>query len=85
MPYVDKEVRVLLDEYLNPLIDRLSQQRSGAVNYTITRILLGYFTSATYFTFVVVLGTLACIGLEYYRRVAAPFEDAKREEHGDVY
>jgi len=32
-----------------------------------------------------IIGALECIKLELYRRVAAPYEDLKIEENGDVY
>ena len=31
------------------------------------------------------IGVLECAKLELYRRVAAPYEDGKRAETGDVY
>jgi hypothetical protein len=31
------------------------------------------------------IGVLECAKLELYRRVAAPYEDAKCEDNGDVY
>ena len=30
------------------------------------------------------MGVLECCKLEFYRRVAAPYEDIKIEENGDV-
>ena len=32
-----------------------------------------------------VIGVLECAKLELYRRVAAPYEDEKIEQNGDVY
>lgn len=37
-----------------------------------------------YITIALILGALACTAMEFYRRVGAPYEDEKREEHGDV-
>jgi len=31
------------------------------------------------------VGVLECAKMELYRRVAAPYEDKKKEENGDVY
>ena len=32
-----------------------------------------------------VIGVLECAKMELYRRIAAPYEDKKCEENGDVY
>lgn len=40
------------------------------------------FTSEAHRT---ILGVLECVKLELYRRVAAPYEDRKIEENGDVF
>lgn len=32
-----------------------------------------------------VIGVLECAKMELYRRIAAPYEDTKIMEHGDVY
>jgi broad-specificity NMP kinase len=32
-----------------------------------------------------VMGVLSCVSAELYRRLAAPYEDRKIKENGDVY
>jgi hypothetical protein len=32
-----------------------------------------------------IVGVLECAKMEFYRRVAVPYEDKKRTENGDVY
>jgi hypothetical protein len=32
-----------------------------------------------------IIGVLECAKQEFYRRVAAPYEDTKIQENGDVY
>ena len=90
MPYVDAETRRRLD----PSIDALSSvlaaggvhDGEGELNYAITRLLAAALGSAPrYRDFNAAIGVLECAKLELYRRAAAPYEDEKRSEHGDVY
>lgn len=89
MPYVEDEYREQVDPYINPLAKyveaRPHRSRVGVANYTITTFLLKAFPERRYFTFVLVLGTLFCVALEYYRRRVAKYEDEKIKENGDVY
>jgi len=39
----------------------------------------------SYRTICIVMGTLLCAAFEFYRRVAAPYEDRKITTNGDVY
>lgn len=32
-----------------------------------------------------IVGVLSCVEQEFYRRIASPYEDLKKEENGDVY
>jgi len=55
----------------------------GDLNYIITRILKGSYP-LRYFNLNRAVGVLECCKLEFYRRVAAPYEDTKIKENGDV-
>lgn len=59
----------------------------GILNYQITRIVNSYINreGTNYHTINEVIGVLECAKLELYRRIAAPYEDKKKEENGDVY
>lgn len=59
----------------------------GELNYAITRLLVEYVEAAglRYVTINDVLGALEGAKAEFYRRVAAPYEDQKIKENGDVY
>ena len=86
MPYIKKEVREGLDSKLSPVIILLNKttRNAGVLNYMITKILLA--TNPKYYEdYNALVGVLECIKLELYRRVIVPYEDKKREEHGDVY
>lgn len=82
MPYVHPKVRAQLDAGALP-------GSSGELNYVITRIADGYirrmYGAVNYEGVNEVVGVLECAKLELYRRVAAPYEDTKRQDNGDVY
>ena len=86
MPYINKNQREGIEAELNVLLNVLSGG-PGELNYVITRILLdslGYQT-LHYEKVNMLVGVLECAKLELYRRLAAPYEDQKIEENGDVY
>jgi len=81
MPYIKQEFRPLLD-----VCKRLPDD-AGELNYVITTILDQYIKmkGKKYQTLNEVIGVMECAKLELYRRVAAPYEDTKIIENGDVY
>lgn len=81
MPYVDEEARIRLDGGAAP-------ENPGDLNYVITRTVDEYLTrkgGIRYSHINEVIGVLECAKLELYRRIAAPYEDGKKEASGDVY
>jgi hypothetical protein len=46
---------------------------------------LGVYPHKKYWVMAIVCGVLINVLLEYYRRWAAPYEDDKIAENGDVY
>jgi len=85
MPYITQDAR-----------DRLAAdgvpENAGELNYAVTRLIDAYLTRAAarevrmrYAHLNEAIGVLECAKLELYRRVAAPYEDEKIEESGDVY
>ena len=81
MPYVDRETRVRLDEGSPP-------ENPGELNYLVTRIVDSYLKTKgriRYSHINEAVGVLECAKLELYRRIAAPYEDVKMNETGDVY
>jgi len=82
MPYVKEHLReILTPEVSAPITE------PGELNYAITQLCLQYVAEngLSYSTINDILG--ACTGArdEFYRRVAAPYEDKKIAENGDVY
>lgn len=85
MPYVSVEARDRLDSGEPP-------EGAGELNYAVTMLVDAYLSRAAeadgrtrYAHLNEVIGVLECAKLELYRRVAAPYEDGKREENGEVY
>jgi hypothetical protein len=60
---------------------------AGELNYLISRIVDTYIQvkGKNYQNLNEVIGVLECVKQEYYRRIAAPYEDKKIAENGDVY
>jgi hypothetical protein len=88
MPYLEPRHRERWDRYLTPLLNQIhfGTTSLGDLNYIITRILLKRLArNLSYTALCGVMGTLVCVGLELYRRVAAPYEDKKCAENGEVY
>lgn len=83
MPYIKKQRRLELAEDLSG--DGAIE--AGELNYEITMLALKYFrkNGGRYQQINDVLGALEGAKLEFYRRVADPYEDQKIKENGDVY
>jgi hypothetical protein len=81
MPYITTEARARLDAGGRPVT-------AGELNYAITRVVDDYLIAQgpmRYAHLNEAIGALECAKLELYRRLAAPYEDRKRDETGDVY
>ena len=87
MPYIKAGNRNKYEKILNSLVKILKtlppEDIDGELNYVVTKILKEIYP-LRYFHINKAVGVLECIKLEYYRRVAAPYEDLKVEEAGDV-
>lgn len=80
MPYVEDDVRHALEM-------GASMETPGELNFKITMLIREYQQerSLSYQTINDILGALEGAKLEFYRRVAVPYENAKMAENGDVY
>jgi hypothetical protein len=81
MPYIEKEARARLDRGDPPTT-------AGELNYAITRLVDDYLIrlgGIRYTHLNEAVGALECAKLELYRRLAAPYEDRKMNESGEVY
>jgi hypothetical protein len=61
-------------------------QNVGELNYVITETLWEFYKKTPCYQQVNnIVGALECAKLEFYRRVAAPYEDEAIVRNGDVY
>lgn len=82
MPYINRNSRADLD------IGLRGPETAGELNYCITKLVDAYIAGkdgVSYQNVNEVVGVLECAKLELYRRVAAPYEDVKLAENGEVY
>jgi hypothetical protein len=85
MPYIKKENREKLKNFYINIPENI-----GELNYILTEVCLDWIrhrhgNKITYSTINEIVGVLECVKVEFYRRVAAIYEDKKRDENGDVY
>lgn len=93
MPYIIEDKRAVLIPAIKQVVDGLRQLESddennnfeGNVNYAITAMLVLAYQKNNYRDVNDVVGALECCKLEFYRRRAAPYEDQKAFDNGDVY
>jgi len=90
MPYIDRNRRTRFDSNIANLIKRLKDTdiaSAGDLNYVFSEILvgsLGIDDNPKYDKINTAVGVLECVKLELYRRVAAPYEDYKVTQSGDI-
>jgi len=80
MPYITRAQRDLLATGIPP-------SHPGELNYAITKMLVQYIDNhgLSYHVINDILGALEGAKLEFYRRVAVPYENSKLAINGDVY
>ncbi|MBW1669116.1 MAG: hypothetical protein JRJ66_13925 [Deltaproteobacteria bacterium] len=87
MPYITQEDRPQYDDVLEELIGLLKEKPpesvDGHLNYVVTKVIKEVYP-LRYYHINKAMGVLECIQHEFYRRVAAPYEDTKIEQNGDV-
>lgn len=82
MPYVPRRDRVKLDDPT-----AWGPSNPGELNYQLTNLCNNYLNSKglCYETLNAIVGALECAKMEYYRRMAVPYEDGKMNKNGEVY
>lgn len=87
MPYIKQEKRDELrsGEFQDTYF--LEAETSGELNYLFTITALKYLETKklSYQTINDIVGALEGAKMEFYRRVAVPFEESKIRQNGDVY
>ena len=86
MPYIGPDRREALEECRVDTVGR-GLSSPGELNFVLTTIVDQYLRRQTfgYAALNEVIGVLECAKLEFYRRMAVPYEDAMRDVNGDVY
>jgi hypothetical protein len=92
MPYIAQEKRDVLDPVVDQLINTLRQLESddpnnnsqANISYVLSRLLDRMYV-ANYQEINNACGMLFAAALEYYRKVAVPYENQKAFDNGDVY
>lgn len=82
MPYILSDLREMKrTRFSSP------PETVGELNYAITTACLAYLKEfgLGYATINDIVGALECAKLEIYRRLAAPHEDKKAAQNGDVF
>ena len=92
MPYIKENYRKQFEEGIQELktkidlihdIDKAS--KDGLLNFIITKLLLEVYPEENYHTYNEIIGMLECCKLEFYRKMAAPYEEVKERENGKVW
>ena len=81
MPYIETKARERIDGGGAP-------ESAGELNYAVTRLVDADLVAGGGLRYALLneaIGALECAKIELYRRLAAPYEDEKRQETGDVY
>ena len=90
MPYIDKNTRAELDPELRALTDKIRRAPydvlDGVLNYVISRIVAGSLnrTGWRYRLIARAIAVFEAAKLEFYRRVAAPYEHQAIGKSGDI-
>ncbi len=89
MPYIQQRLRDEFDPLIDPLIEKVKtyglNEIGGILNYTISRIVAGsYGPDWRYSKIESAMTTFEDAKLEFYTRVARPYEDRKIAENGDL-
>jgi len=86
MPYIKMIDRDRVD-YITDAASNVGILNAGELNYLITRLCITFMNDngKNYQNINNVVGALEGAKIEFYRRYAAPYEDTKIKENGDVY
>jgi hypothetical protein len=85
MPYIAQQRRRELDAQFGALYEGFAPLSNGERNYVLTRMVHAVWAKVpSYAVGQDIVGLLACVSQEFYRRVLAIYEDNKVDENGDV-
>lgn len=80
MPYIEQGVRASLVEGRVP-------SKPGELNYAISQLIKGYLAERglSYSSINDICGVLFCLSMEFYIRIARPYEEEKLIQNGEVF
>ena len=86
MPYLAEQNKAYFDDLVKQL-KKTVIANGGELNFLVAQLVSQYFVthSKNYAAINEVMGALESTKLEFYRRVAAPYEDQKIELNGEAY
>jgi hypothetical protein len=94
MPYLPPSTKQRLDPHIDALSAEISAIAAGeegsaafagSLNYVCTRLAVEAMPERRYWAIATVVGVLKNVADEFYRRIAVPYEEERRTEHGDVF
>lgn len=85
MPYPNQEQRDKV--YNGGVMEPYMIETTGQLNFAISTLLINYIATKklSYQTINDIIGALEGAKMEFYRRVAVPYEEQKIKENGDIY
>lgn len=91
MPYIKQEDREIYDEEIHKLVEKLTNFEnknviSGHINYVFSKILWNIFrkNGPSYTLGNNLMGVLACVSQEFYRKQLSNYENLKEKENGPI-
>ena len=88
MPYITQEERLKVNPEIDRMVDLIQQNNwnVGLINYIFSTILWTWFKQVpSYPTINGIVGVLGCVKDEFYKRIASPYENIKKEINGDLH
>ena len=87
MPYISETERNNIHEDLCYEGIAFTPENAGELNYLVSEMINNYLRKkgVRYANINEMIGALECCKLELYRVIAAPYEDEKADENGEVY
>ena len=86
MPYIKQALRDVFDASSGGDLEAVTADDAGELNFLVSTLCSNYLRKhgVRYENINAVVGVLECAKLELYRRLAAPYEDSKVLENGDM-
>ena len=84
MPYIKQDDRMKFDKHVKKLVSEI--ESTGEINYVISTILIGMMKKhgKDYDELNGLMGVINCVQQEFYRKVAAPYEELKEKDNGGI-